>query len=151
MKKIIMIVVLGAFSLCVVGCDNMSKQDVGVLTGGAIGGLVGSQFGRGEGRIAAAAIGAVAGGFIGGQIGHNMDKVDKMRMQRVLESTPSNQTTNWRNPDTHNQYEMKPTRTYYVRGCPCRQYVMKAWINGKRQYVHGRACRMPDGTWKAVR
>jgi len=150
MKKIMTVAVLGVLSLCLVGCDNMKKQDVGVLTGGAIGGLLGSQFGKGEGRIAAAAIGAVAGGFIGGQIGHSMDKVDQMKMQRVLERTPSKRTTSWRNPDTHAQYTMTPTRTYYVKKRPCREYVMKAWINGKQRYVHGTACRMPNGTWKAV-
>jgi surface antigen len=151
MKKIMTVAILGALSLCLVGCDNMKKQDVGVLTGGAIGGLLGSQFGSGSGRVAAAAIGAVAGGLIGGQIGRSMDKVDEMRMQQVLERTPSNQATRWRNPDTHAQYTMKPTRTYYVKGCPCREYVMKAWINGKQRYVHGTACRTPDGTWKTVR
>ncbi len=151
MKKFIIVAVLAALSLCLIGCDNMKKQDVGVLTGGAIGGLLGSQFGKGEGRIVGAAVGAVAGGFIGGQIGRSMDKVDQMRMQSVLEKTPSDRTTSWRNPDTRAQYAMTPTKTYYVKRRPCREYVMKAWINGKRQYVHGRACRMPDGTWKAIK
>lgn len=151
MKKIMMFAALGAFSFCLAGCDNMKKQDVGVITGGVIGGLVGSQFGRGSGQVAAAALGAVAGGFIGGQIGHSMDKVDQMRMQQVLEKTPSNRATCWRNPDTNAQYTMTPKKTYYVRKRPCREYVIKAWINGKQQYVHGRACRMPDGTWKAVK
>lgn len=150
MKHFITFAALGVLSCCLIGCDNMSKQDVGVLTGGAIGGLLGSQFGKGQGRIAAAAVGAVAGGFIGGQIGRNMDKVDQMRMQRVLERTPSNRTTSWRNPDNNSQYAMTPTETYYVKSRPCRRYVMKAWINGKQQYVHGKACRMPNGTWKAV-
>jgi surface antigen len=150
MKKIMTIALLGALSFCLAGCDNMKKQDVGVLTGGAIGGLVGSQFGKGEGRIVGAAVGAVAGSLIGGQIGRNMDKVDHMRVERVLEKTPTNQTTSWRNPDTHVQYAVTPTETYYVKRRPCRRYVVKAWINGKQRYIHGRACRMPNGTWRAI-
>ena len=150
MKKFITVAVLGALSLCLVGCENMNKQDVGVLTGSAIGGLLGSQFGSGDGRIAATVAGAVAGGFIGGQIGHSMDKVDHMKMERVFEKTPTNQTTSWRNPDTRSQYAVTPTKTYYVNNRPCRQYVVKAWIDGKQRNIHGRACRMPNGKWKAV-
>lgn len=149
MNKIVIIAVLGVLSLCLAGCDNMKKQDIGVLTGGAIGGLLGSQFGSGQGQVAAAVAGAVVGGIIGGQIGHSMDKVDRMRMDRVLEKTPTNQTTSWRNPDTRYQYAVTPTETYYVKRHPCRKYVIKAWIDGKRRYIHGKACRI-NGKWRAV-
>ena len=155
MKKLISFAILGAFSLCLLGCENMTKQDVGVLGGGAIGGLVGSQFGQGsEGKIAGAMVGTIAGAFIGGAIGHSMDQVDQMRMQKVMEKTPTNTTTKWRNPDTGSTYRVTPTKTYKqkYRGedRDCRRYVMKAYIDGKEQNVHGKACRMDDGTWKTV-
>ncbi len=155
MKKIVIVAALVGLSFCLVGCDNMTKQDVGVLTGGAVGGLVGSRFGKGGGQVLATAVGAVAGGLIGGQIGKNMDKVDNMKMQRVLENTPTNQSASWCNPDKHTRYTVKPTKTYYRgRGTcrrPCREYTTTAWIGGKKQVIYGTACRESDGSWRIVR
>jgi len=104
---------LAALSICLVGCQNMNKQDVGVLTGAALGGLVGSRFGGGNGKVLATFGGAIAGGAIGGLVGNNMDKTDSLQMQQTLNNNKINQVTKWRNPKNGGTYTMKPVKTYY--------------------------------------
>src|SRR5258708_6661951 len=104
MKNIVTSFVLLIASICVVGCSNMNNQDVGTLGGAAIGGLVGSQFGKGGGQILAIGAGAIAGALIGGAIGKNMDDTDKLKMNRALESNPQGQPAYWTNSKTGNSY-----------------------------------------------
>jgi surface antigen len=150
MKKMIMVVLLTGVAVSIVGCDSLTKQDVGAVTGGTVGALVGSRFGKGYGRTVAVAAGSIAGALIGGQIGKSMDKADQKQVSRTLESSKTNQTTSWSNPDTGNRYAVTPKKTNYQNnGQPCREYTTKAWIAGKQQTVYGTACRQADGSWKA--
>jgi surface antigen len=135
--------------LGLVSCQP-SNEDLGVVSGGVIGGLLGSQFGGGTGKVAAAAGGTLIGAMLGGRIGQYMDKQDQQRMQGALETTPVGQTIKWKNPDNGNQYSVKPTRTYYNKNVPCREYTTKAYIDGAEQEVHGKACRQENGSWKIV-
>lgn len=139
-----------SLSFLLVGCANMNNEGVGTISGGVIGGLIGSQFGSGSGKVAAAAGGALLGAFLGGQIGKSMDKVDRMEMQRALETAPTGRPVTWSNPDTGNRYTVQPTRTYYRERLPCREYTTKAWIDGRTELVRGSACRQPDGSWHVV-
>jgi len=155
-KTFIGLLCVGLVATGITGCDSMTKQDVGVVTGGAVGALVGSQFGGGSGRSVAIAAGAIAGGLIGGQVGKSMDNVDQMQVSRALETTPSNRSTSWRNPDSGNIYSVKPTKNYYRHARaggrqPCREYTTTVNIGGKRQQIYGTACRQSDGSWKVVR
>lgn len=146
MKKTMTYALVGALSFSLAACSNMSKQDVGVITGGALGGLVGSQFGGGSGQIVAAVGGAVLGAVIGGAIGKNMDETDKLKAQQALEDNRTGQSSSWSNPDNHRNYRMTPTKTYYHDGKPCRDYTMLVTIDGKPEKVHGKACRV-NGKW----
>ena len=149
MKKLTTIGCVSIMMLSLGGCAGMSNQDVGVLTGGAIGGAVGSLFGGGSGKILAAVGGTVLGAYIGGRIGHTMDKVDKMKAQQALNKNRNNVASTWKNPNTGNQYTVTPTKTYYVANDqPCRDYTTTAIIGGKKETIYGKACRMADGTWK---
>lgn len=151
MKKIVYGALGVMLSVSLVGCQDMSKQQVGTLTGGAIGGLVGSQFGGGTGQIVAAVGGAILGGFIGGAIGQSMDRQDRMEMQMALEKTQTGGTRRWSNPDQHASYRVRPTKTYQrPSGQYCREYTTTADIAGKKQQMFGTACRQPDGTWKNI-
>lgn len=133
------------------GCQDMTKQDMGVIGGGAIGGLLGSQFGKGSGQVLAAVGGTILGAAIGGLIGRNMDKTDQLEMQQALESQRTNTTKTWHNPDQNAVYHVTPKKTYYRRsGTPCREYYMTANIGGKKEQVYGTACRQSDGSWKIV-
>lgn len=147
MKKL----AVASLSLLLVGCAEMNHEDVGTISGGVIGGLIGSQFGGGAAaKLAATAGGAIVGAYLGGKIGKTMDKVDRMEMQRALETAPTGRAVNWSNPDTGYRYTVQPTRTYYHEHLPCREYITKAIIDGRTETVRGSACRQPDGTWHVV-
>lgn len=145
MKKTLKTMVAATVMVSLVGCSSMSNQDVGVLTGGAIGGAVGSLFGGGSGKILAAVGGTLIGAMIGGAIGKNMDQVDQMRAQQAIQN---NQAASWQNPKNGNQYTVTPTNSYYNNGMPCRDFTTKAIIGGQPQTVYGHACRMADGSWQ---
>lgn len=138
-----------ASTLVLTAC-NPTKQDIGTLAGAGAGAAVGAQVGGGTGQLAAVAIGTLIGGYIGGQIGKTMDDVDRMKMNRALETQPTGQAYAWENPDTGHNYQVTPTQTYQQDGSPCRDYTTEAVIDGKREVVHGTACRQPDGRWVAT-
>lgn len=139
-----------ALSFMVAGCAPINNEGVGTISGGVVGGLLGSQFGGGSGRVMAAAGGALLGAYLGGQIGKSMDRQDRMEMQRALETAPTGRAVVWSNPDNGNRYTVQPTRTYYHSQQPCREYITKALIGGKSEQIHGKACRQADGSWRVV-
>lgn len=147
MKKLSFAVL--SFPLLFASCAQMNNEGVGTLTGGVVGGLLGSQFGGGSGKVLAAAGGAIVGSMIGGKIGQTMDRQDKLEMQHALESTPTGKAVVWKNPDSGNKYKVTPTSTYYQPNQqPCREYVTYADIGGKREQIYGKACRKADGSWQ---
>ncbi|MES9870506.1 MAG: RT0821/Lpp0805 family surface protein [Sedimenticola sp.] len=130
------------------GCQTTNRES-GAIIGGIAGGLLGSQVGKGKGRTAAIILGTIAGAYIGGSIGRSMDENDRYQANDAIETTPTNQTSSWRNPDSGNYYEVTPTRTYDSSTGPCRDYTTEAIIDGRRETVHGTACRDADGNWVA--
>jgi surface antigen len=151
MKKIVTSFLVLLCTLNLMGCQNMSNQDVGVITGGIAGGLLGSTIGGGSGKIVAVAAGSIAGAMIGGSIGHNMDVTDRLRMNQALESNAVGQPAYWDNAKTGTRYKVIPVKNVTVRNNKyCREYRTVADIAGKKQQMYGTACRQPDGTWKAV-
>ena len=148
MKKLLLATL--SLSIFLTGCAPVTNEDVGTLTGGVVGGLIGSQFGGGSGKVAAAAGGVLLGAFLGGNIGRTMDRLDRLEMQRALETAPVGRTVTWKNPDTGNTYAVRPTKTYYANQQPCREYTTHALIGGKSQEIYGKACRQADGAWKVV-
>lgn len=151
MKKLLNSLILVFVGVSLVGCSNMSKQDIGTVSGGVIGGLVGSQFGQGGGQLLAVGVGALAGAYIGGAIGKNMDDTDKLKMNRALENNAVGQPAYWQNQKSGTNYTVVPTKNVEVDGNKyCREYRTVANIAGKKQQVYGTACRQPDGSWKAV-
>lgn len=139
-----------AVSVFLAGCTEINNEGVGTVTGGVVGGLLGSQFGGGSGKVMAAAGGALLGAYLGGNIGRTMDRVDRMEMQKALETAPTGRAIGWSNPDTGNRYTVQPIRTYYTNEQPCREYITKALIGGKPQQIYGKACRQADGSWRVV-
>jgi surface antigen len=136
-------------------CQNMNKQSGGTLIGGVAGGLLGSQFGKGEGQLLATGIGALAGAFVGNEIGKSMDEQDKLLAERssrqALEYSPSGNSTEWKNPDSGNYGSITPTKTFKEQGQYCREYTQEVVIGGEKKKAYGKACRQPDGNWKIVR
>jgi surface antigen len=138
-------------AIALAGCSNVNKQDIGTVTGAVAGGLLGSQFGNGAGKLVAVGAGTLAGAFIGGAIGKNMDETDQLKAQQAFERTPTGEASSWHNPDTGKSYTVRPTKTFVHQGRPCREYTMLAEINGKKEKVYGKACRQADGSWKTQR
>lgn len=148
MKKILVTTL--SLSILLTGCAGVTNEGVGTVSGGVVGGLLGSQFGGGSGRVLATGAGVLLGAYLGGNIGRTMDKVDRMEMQRALETAPVGRAVSWRNPDNGNTYTVRPTKTYYSSNQPCREYTTRALIGGKSQEIYGKACRQGDGSWRVV-
>lgn len=139
-----------ASSLVVLTACNPTKENIGTLAGAGTGAAVGTQIGGGRGQLAAVVAGTLIGAYVGQSIGRSLDEVDRMKMERALERQPTGQTASWENPDSGHNYSVTPTDTYEREGRPCRDYTTEAVIDGKREVVHGTACRQPDGRWVAM-
>jgi len=156
MKNISKLLLAIFASITLQGCQGqMNKQGGGTLIGGVAGGLLGSQFGKGEGKLVATGVGALAGALVGGQIGKTMDEYDKQMLEKssrqALEYSPSGNSVEWRNPDSGNYGSITPTKTFKESGRYCREYIQEVTIGGEKQKAYGKACRQPDGSWKIIK
>ena len=137
-------------ALALGACDsNPSKQDVGMVSGALLGGLIGHQIGGGSGKTLATLGGAALGGFVGSRIGRKMDEDDKHKAAQALESSPDERATHWQNPNTGQSYSVTPKSTYETQNGPCRVFETTTDIEGRKETVRGTACRQADGSWKA--
>jgi surface antigen len=151
MKKIAAVLIALFTSLSLVGCDSMTNQDVGTLSGAALGGLIGSRFGGGTGQLVAVGAGALAGAYIGGSIGRSMDMADRARMNSAFENNAVGQPAYWQNAQTGASYDVVPVRNVSYEGNRyCREYRSAAYIGGKKQQIYGTACRQRDGSWQVM-
>jgi surface antigen len=126
------------------GCETTTHAQQGEVIGGVLGGVLGSQVGEGSGQTAAIIIGTMAGSMIGRHIGETMDDVDRMKTAEALNNNRTGQSTTWTNPDTGEEYTVKPTRTYEESGAPCREFELDATVGGEPdQKVYGTACLQP--------
>jgi len=131
------------------GCTpNRQNEEAGTVIGAVVGGILGSTLGKGSGKAAAIMVGTVAGAIIGGRVGQSMDANDRAQTSHVLETGRDDQPSSWRNPNSGYEYTVVPTKTIEYETGPCREYVMKAKIGGKKENIYGTACRQPDGSWK---
>ncbi|OGT35220.1 MAG: hypothetical protein A3F11_02120 [Gammaproteobacteria bacterium RIFCSPHIGHO2_12_FULL_37_14] len=149
------IIFLLILSILATSCSTNTQKEntaIGAVSGGVIGGLAGSLVGGGAGRVVAIGAGVVAGALLGGYIGHSMDSSDNTKMNHALNSNATNQTSSWKNKKTGAKYTMTPTsKMMTVNGNPnCRKFRSNAIIDGKKQQVHGIACRQADGSWQAI-
>jgi surface antigen len=156
MRFLSKIMIMFCASLVLQGCSGqMNKQGGGTLIGGLAGGLLGAQFGQGEGKLLATGVGALAGALIGGQVGKTMDEYDKQLAEKssrqALEFSPSGNSVAWQNPDNGHSGSITPIKTFKANnGNYCREYVQEVTIGGEKQKAYGKACRQPDGNWEVV-
>lgn len=131
------------------GIGRCNRDALGAIIGGASGALIGSQFGKGDGKTAATIGGAIIGLLVGGNVGRAMDQVDHNCIGQVLERAPTGQAVAWESPDDGHHYQVTPTRTYQAEsGEYCREYTTTVMVGGRPQNAYGTACRQPDGSWK---
>mgnify|MGYP006436825289 CR=1 FL=1 len=69
-----------AIALIMVGCEQVSNEQIGTIGGVGAGAAVGSIIGEGAGRVAATAGGAVIGGLVGREIGKYLDEQDQEKL-----------------------------------------------------------------------
>jgi surface antigen len=138
-------------------CTNSpygQKQTVGTLGGAALGGLLGSQFGSGTGRLVATGAGVLIGGLVGSEIGRTMDEQDRMRANQAVtqaQQAPLGETVVWNNPDSGHSGTVTPVRDGTAsNGLYCREFQQTVTVGGKTETAYGTACRQPDGTWRIV-
>ena len=133
------------------GCA--SHKPAGMIIGGVAGAMIGHQFGKGDGKVAATALGALLGVFVGHSIGAHLDAGDaacaEMAAGRALEA-PVGTRINWNNPDSGAAGSVKTTRdgTDNRTGQYCREYQQTIQIGGQSQNSYGVACQQPDGNWQ---
>ncbi len=149
-KPLLIVVLCVALTACAEGREG---QTIGTVAGGALGAVLGSQFGGGKGKIAAVAIGAIAGAWGGSELGKKLDEDDKVYAQRTaqdaMEYNKAGQTSTWRNPDSGNSGTVKPVQTYEnAAGKDCRQFETSIFVDGEQEKGTGTACRQTDGTWQ---
>lgn len=138
-------------------CDSSQygqKQTVGGLTGAALGGLLGAQFGSGRGQLATTAVGVMLGALAGTEVGRTMDQVDRMKADQAASQAhqaPLGQTVAWNNPDSGNSGTVTALRDgTSSQGQYCREYRQTITVAGKTEQGYGVACRQPDGTWRLL-
>ena len=145
---------LGLLAGCSGVGDYGTKQTVGGLSGAALGGLLGSQFGDGTGQLAFTAAGAVLGGLLGSEVGRSLDDVDRLRAEEAqyqATAAPIGETIVWSNPDSGNSGTVTPLRDGVAAGGQyCREFQQTVTIGGRTQQTYGTACREVDGTWRVV-
>jgi len=156
MKRFSKLLLVTVAAATLTGCQGqMNKQGGGTLIGGVAGGLLGSQFGKGEGKILATGVGALAGALVGGEVGKTLDEYDRQMMEKssrqALEFSSSGTSVEWNNPDNGNHGSVTPTRTFKEEGRYCREYVQEVFIGNEKQKAYGKACRQPDGNWKIIK
>ena len=148
------VLLVASLSACA-NFEGRPKQTLGTLLGGGLGALAGSQFGGGNGRLAAVALGTLGGAFLGSEIGKSLDRADQLFIRqtsdRALERNRTGETSVWRNPDTGHAGTVTPTRTFQTsRGGPCREFEQTVTIGGRTETAYGTACREADGSWRFV-
>jgi surface antigen len=141
-----------AFAMLVTACAT--KEDTGTLIGAGTGALIGNQFGRGGGKVAATIGGALVGGFIGNRIGKSMDDEDRRRAAEAqyaaLEHGRDGVRSEWRNPNNGRYGYVTPRPVYMRDSMTCREFEQTIFIDGRPETMVGRACRSSDGTWREV-
>jgi surface antigen len=150
LKTVTAVLVIALFT---VACEG-PKQTVGGLGGAALGGLLGSQFGSGKGKLATTGAGVLIGALVGSQIGKGLDQVDRMKANQAIsqaQTAPLGEPIAWNNPESGNSGTVTPVRDGTTSsGAYCREFQQTITVGGKTQDAYGTACRQPDGSWQIV-
>ena len=150
-NKVVVYVLSASLMFAFVGCENLNRQGLGAVVGGGLGGLLGSQVGKGKGNTGAIIVGTLLGGFIGGSVGKTMDEVNNQKLAGVLNNAPSHKEQSWKDSRSGNEYSVKPDNSYWENGRLCRRFTMTVIMDGKPETVHGKACRDDQGNWHMVK
>jgi surface antigen len=80
---------------------QLKNEELTQAIGAVTGALIGSQIGRGKGKIAAIAVGTLAGYWLGGKLSDHMKNSDRVGIAKTTErAIQTGETTTWENPET---------------------------------------------------
>jgi surface antigen len=132
------------------GNDCSSSAATGTVVGAVAGGVIGNQFGHGDGRTAATVGGVILGGIAGNAIASDMNCND--RRQAFLSYSSGfegriGSRYDWRGAERGNYGHFTPVREYARGGNTCRDFTSVSYSNGHRYTRSGTACRQTDGNW----
>lgn len=148
MKKLISCLLIVTTCTVLSGCGEHGNEIGGTLIGAGAGGLLGSRFGHGSGKVLAGLAGAAIGGFVGNRVGNYMDRQDQMYYRRAITQTPMGDEATWHNRKTDATYTVRPVKQYRKDGRVCRRYRTTILINGKKEMAYGVACKDSQGRWR---
>lgn len=133
------------------GCASNTKE-AAKTEGGVIGGVIGSQYGSGNPKLASS--GTLLGAFISKDVVAGLDKTDQAQAEvaaRRAYGGPIGEKAGWTNPQSGNSGTVTTTRDGYNNaGQYCREYQQTVTVKGTTELAYGTACKQPDGTWKIV-
>lgn len=155
MHKVAVILLAALLGACARYQDNsFSGEDAvagGTLVGAGIGGILGHQFGRGNGKTGMTALGAVAGGVIGMALTApkpgiaTMTHHDLATLGAVLDHSQKGIRTTWR--DTAPFDARYTVETLSPPGA-CRRFTVAALIKATFNAEEYSACKDPNGIWQ---
>ena len=153
-KAVIAALIASTLSLSGCASDAGPNQTGGALLGAGLGALLGSQFGRGNDRLAMTAIGTLAGAAIGSNIGKRLDDVDRQRMREAevrAYDAPIGEKIIWNNANSGHSGTVIPVKEgRRTDGAYCREFQSDIVVGGQHEKGYGTACRQQDGSWKIV-
>lgn len=132
------------------GNDCNGNTATGTIVGAVAGGVIGNQFGHGDGRTAATVGGVILGGLAGNAIARNMDCNDRryalVSYRDGFEGRIGHHYR-WHNNNNSSYGSFTPVREYSRNGDTCRDFRDTSYRSGHRYNHSGTACRHNDGNW----
>ena len=156
MKRLIVVCLALTLAACATGPGARdTQQHAGATVAGVVvGGLVGSAFGGGTGKVLMTAAGAVAGGFIGDRLykKHADSEYEKDAAQRALNNAASGQRVTWSDSRTNESGYFIPLNTKQMSdGRVCRDFRRGLTLGGQAvDETTGTACKQSNGQWDTV-
>ncbi len=128
-----LIVIFSAISIFLAGCLSSNKKKVPAHNG----------------PVLDAVTIQVNHGFVEGRIGQSMDKRDYSRLKYALGKR--SKKIDWQNSTTKIKYHLSLRKAERNRSnkIVCRNYSIKARVDGFSQSTRGRACKNRQGRWTA--
>ncbi|HYG87772.1 MAG TPA: RT0821/Lpp0805 family surface protein [Azospirillum sp.] len=149
LKKFVPVMAMAAL---LAGCQ--STKETSDASSGVIGGVINSQYGTGNSKLASAGVGTLLGAFIGKEIGASLDKTDQQYAEGAAKrayAAPVGDRISWNNPQSGNHGTIATTREGYTStGTYCREYQQTVTVGKQTELAYGTACKQADGTWKIV-
>ena len=134
------------------GCQTSQSEPK--AAGGTYGGVINSQYGAGNPKLAQSGVGTLLGAFVGKDVVSGLSKEDQGFAETAAKrayAAPVGERVGWTNPQSGNSGTITSTREgYNAQGTYCREYQQTVTVGRNTELVYGTACKQADGAWKIV-